>query len=85
MKIASTLGLLVLGLASGLGLPRLLAAPARAAGVQRWEYNCLAGLERKLGGVTDTANALGRDGWEMAATVAAPAAPTVFCFKRPLP
>ena len=67
------------------------APPAHAAtGVQRWEYTCKFEQES----VTDMANKLGQDGWEMVA-----AAPwnrhevyggvqngyTAWCFKRAIP
>ena len=48
--------------------------------VVRWEYLCIDAY----GGVTHSANQLGKDGWEMAAA-AGTSDHMMWCFKRPLP
>jgi hypothetical protein len=64
--------------------------PAAHAGtdVQHWEYACKRGTE----GITEMANEMGRQGWEMTAAAGAGWGnglatdhTMVWCFKRPLP
>lgn len=65
-------------------VPTASAAPP----AQRWEYDCREAREQ----LTDLANQLGQQGWEMVAATSGPWGgglsthqTTVWCFKRPLP
>jgi hypothetical protein len=77
-KVMVVLGIFFLGgAAERIGVP-----PARAdSGVQRWEYAC-----KQEGGraqeVTDMANRLGAQGWQL---VVNEAAAGIWCFKRASP
>lgn len=78
-RIGSILALVsafALGCFASLHAPDVSVPDARAAdGRPRWEYKCLA---YRWGGLDiDRANALGAEGWELAA-----ASPEQFCFKR---
>jgi hypothetical protein len=58
----------------------LVVPPARAGSdVQRWDYHCV----RYPDNITQTARALGKEGWELAAG-AGTASYHYWCFKRPL-
>ena len=59
-----------------------LAVPVARAGSSpvRWEYMCVDAW----GGVTHSANQLGKEGWEMAAA-AGTSDHMMWCFKRQLP
>ena len=71
--------------------PQLIVAPARAGtSPTRWEYDCRQGED----GVTDMANKLGAQGWELTAAAGAGAGigglsthgeMMIWCFKRALP
>ena len=56
----------MLGCAAAVVATDLAVPPARSASVQKWEYSC----KRASEGVTDMANAMGKEGWELAASAA---------------
>ncbi len=70
--VAFTAGCASAVLATNAVVPQAQAAPAT---IQKWEYFCTAAGVR----VTDVANHLGADGWEMAAA----GGEATWCFKRP--
>jgi hypothetical protein len=75
----------VIGCVTG-GVASQLAVPPVRAGTNpaRWEYHCFKGID----GLTEAANQMGAQGWEMVAAAGANAnavAPEfMWCFKRPL-
>jgi len=77
----------LIGCAVGGASSHFAAPPARAAGSpQMWEHYCFRGNTQ----ISDTANKLGAEGWEMAAAAGAGAGDVmvnsmtfIFCFKRP--
>jgi hypothetical protein len=84
-----SLGIVFLvGCAVGGASSHFVAPPARAAAPNpaTWEHYCIRGSS----GISDKANKLGAEGWEMAAAAGAGAGDGVlkemefvFCFKRP--
>ena len=73
----------ILGCAAApLIVPRM-SAQQQAAGIQRWEYQCMvvggATERRTVANVTERANEMGAEGWE-----AWLYDPDYLCFKRPL-
>jgi hypothetical protein len=77
----------IVGCAVGGVSSHFAAAPARAGtNPERWEHCCFRGTE----GITETADKLGAEGWEMAAAAGAGSGlgygkeiQFIFCFKRP--
>lgn len=90
MKVARTVVLgvtFLIGCAVGGASSQFVAPPARAQGVQRWEYHCFFANED----ITKNANRMGAEGWEMVTGAGAGAGDGilkemqfVWCFKRPL-
>jgi hypothetical protein len=86
MRNSNSLAVLLLGIvvgcAAGATGRGLIVPPARAGTTpQRWEYACA-----KIGSSEQAemaANALGQQGWELAA--GGGGGYVLFCFKRPLP
>ena len=48
----------------------------------QWQYQCL--IAQNVAQVTDRANKLGMQGWEMVASAGHKSGETQWCFKRPL-
>jgi hypothetical protein len=69
-------GCAVGGVGGQLAVPR--ASAQQAATVKAWEYNCQFAGE---GRISDLANRLGADGWEL--TTATSHQYDVYCFRRP--
>jgi hypothetical protein len=77
----------VIGCGASIVAQSFIVPPAKAEGVQRWEYFCFAPQGMTVGkGVQDTmqkANKAGLEGWEMVNIGGA--AYFMVCMKRPLP
>ncbi len=78
-KWSVALGLLF-AFGAGCVSTQLYVPTARAQGAAHWEYLCIDAW----GGITHSANQLGKEGWEMAAA-AGTSDHMMWCFKRPLP
>lgn len=79
-RLSVALGL-ALAFAAGCVASQLVVPHARAGvAAARWEYMCIDAW----GGVTHSANQLGKEGWEMSAA-AGTSDHMMWCFKRQLP
>lgn len=70
----------ILGCATSQVVPGATAQPP-PPGVQTWAYECTDGYN--AGTITERANALGAQGWEMVAAVGSERVRGLWCFKRP--
>lgn len=70
----------ILGCATAQVVPGATAQPA--AGGQRWSYQCTDGYNADT--ITERANALGSQGWEMVGGLGSERVPGLWCFKRPM-